>query len=472
MTELQDKIKQAFGDKPSVELRGVLFEEIGYVPTAKQAEFHYWDGRFKLVAGGEQAGKSKSAAMELFSFLPWGGLYWIVGPTYEQTRKEFEYVEQALVDIGALASAPSKPDRGPWYLETVWGTIVKTKSAQELKAIANEAPDGILLVEAAQCPYEAFLRCMGRVGPTKGWVCVNGTFEGSVGWYVDRWRMWQGANDDGGRSFSLPSWTNKYSYPGGLEDEEIERLKRIHDEDWFSERFLGIPVPPRDLVFREFDFTRHVKIIDRSREPSAIFPDGQRVVLPEDTEDELWIDPGYAGGYAVLFVTVYQDYVFVYDEIYKTGWISEEMAQAAMRHPRWKYVKKLVMDVAGKQHQAQKAPYETWRDVTGLTARMQRVLIPDGIERTRVSLRENPETHMPQLIFGSTCHSTHAEFAEKYRYHQDQEGRVTSEKPMDKDNHAAKAIAYGLTDHFGPIKRNKKKYDKPPRRVAGFELWR
>lgn len=409
--------------------------------------------------------------MELFSFLPWGTLYWIVGPTYEQTRKEFGYVQEALEQIGALLEQPSKPDRGPWEMETIWGTVIKTRSATEVKTIANEAPDGILLVEAAQCSHEAFLRCMGRVGPTKGWVAVNGTFESSVGWYVNVWKKWQGSNDDGGRSFSLPSWTNHYAYPGGMQDTEITRLKRLHDDDWFSERFMGVPVPPRDLVFREFDFTKHVRIIDRQSKVSNIFPDGHHVVLPEDTEDELWIDPGYAGGYAVLFVTVYQDYVFIYDEIYKQGWISEEMAQAAMRHPRWKYVRKIVMDIAGKQHQAQKAPYETWREVTGLTAHMQKVGITDGIERTRVSLRDNPETQMPQLIFGSLCHSTHAEFAEKHRYHQDAEGRVTSEKPVDKDNHSIKAIAYGLTDHYGPIKRFKKHYTKPPRRVAGYELW-
>lgn len=471
-------LKATVGQRPTRAQRERLFQAVGYVPSPEQAEVHFAVDeqghplRFRIVAGGEQAGKSKSAAMEAFSWSPWTELGWIVGPNFKQTRQEFTYIEQALEQIQALASV-NKPERGEWSLTTRWGTLIETLSGINPEAIAGKAPDWILLVEAAQCPHEVFLRCMGRVGPKRGWLLVNGTFEGERGvWYRQLFKEWSTANRDGGRAFSLPTWSNRTLYPGGRRDPEILRLERLHGPDWFAERFAGIPSVPTGIVFRQFSYPTHVRLIERTpNPPDGLFINRQQIVLPEETEDQVWIDPGYAGGYAVLFVTIWNEVVVVYDEIYKQGWTTPEMVTAAMKHPRWRYVTELVMDVAGRQHQAQKSPYETWRELTGLTPRTRKVSILDGIERTRVQLQPHPETGLPGLFIGTACKMTAWELSEGYRYHVDN-GIVAGEKPIDRNNHAAKALAYGLVHNFGLARRERRSSPTPPveRQASGWEL--
>src|SRR4249920_2029523 len=116
---LRDQLRQTFGPKPLDVQRKFLLDAVEYDPSPKDE--HGDTPRFKLAVGGEQAGKSFSAAMELFSFLPWGELFWVVGPDYAQTHNEFNYVWEALEKIEALDSYPSMPEKGSWTLRTVWG---------------------------------------------------------------------------------------------------------------------------------------------------------------------------------------------------------------------------------------------------------------------------------------------------------------------------------------------------------------
>lgn len=235
------------------------------------------------AAGGERAGKSRSAAMELVWRLRLGGLFWIVGPDYEQCRPEFSYVLDLLTAVGDVRRV-SFPVEGSCRLVTRTGAEVVTKSAINPVKLAGEAPDGILLCEAAQCSPEVYLRLRGRVAEKRGWLWLSGTFEGSRGWYAEKFNDWQMDNLEGGRSFSLPSWSNTALYPGGQGDPEMLALQAIFPEDLFVERFGGKPCPPASLVFREFDLAAHVR-------PCRYEP-AQRV--------EIAIDPGYAGAYAAL----------------------------------------------------------------------------------------------------------------------------------------------------------------------------
>ena len=140
---------------------------------------------------------------------------------------------------------------------------------------------------------------------------------------------------------------------------------------------------------------------------------------------------------------------FVYDEIYKQGWTGEEMAAAAARHPQWKKIRKIVMDIAGGQHQASKSQVEIWYEVSGLPGSRNQEQMFDGIQRTRISLRPHPETGVPGLILGPNCVRTMEEFCEGYRYPIDVRSQignstldvVINEKPVDARNHSCKAIA-------------------------------
>lgn len=483
-----EDIVQELGSYPNDAQRWAIYKALGYVPSPEQAAFHFLkheDGspvKYKIGSGGEQAGKSFSAEKELVSFVPFGQKYWIVGPDYRQSHNEFDYLVEDLSNLGALKSRPIRPDKGMWRLETVWGTEVKCLSAENVMGIAGEAPDGILLVEAAQCLEEVYLRCVGRTGPKDGWLCINGTFEGEHGaWYRRKWNEWQGPNLDLGRSVSLPSWSNRKFYPGGREDPKILRLEQQFRDnlDYFNEHFGGIPVKPKGLVLGEINRVVHAKEVRRVKgDPEVMFPEPGVVVLPEETEDQLWIDPGYVHPYAVEFVSIYNEVTVIYDEIYEQFKRNDEIIKMAVRHPRFKHVTKLVMDNSGKTHQqGERSPREAWmEDVKKLTGkslvpRMGHVNVIDGIARTHVSFSQNPVSGLPFAVISPKCKGLWWEIEEGYKYPLDSEGKYISEKPEDINNDAAKAVAYGLTHNFGLTKKVTTRTVKPaPRRQAGYEL--
>ena len=193
------------------------------------------------------------------------------------------------------------------------GTRIETKSAKDPRTLAMRAPNGIIGCEASQLDLETFHRLRGRCAPKRGWLFLGGTFEGSLGWYPQLFQSWQhGLNDE--QSFSLPSYSNEHLYPGGKSDPEILRLKAVASDEFFMERIEGIPTPPQGLVFGEFRADLHIS-------DEAEWSVGDPV--------QLWIDPGYAGGYAVEVVQEINGQMCVIDEIYEQSLITSEIIDIA-----------------------------------------------------------------------------------------------------------------------------------------------
>ncbi len=271
---------------------------------------------------------------------------------------------------------------------------------------------------------------------------LGGTFESSLGWYPQTFTAWEsGVNDE--QSFSLPSYSNHHLYPGGRNDPEIRRLEAVSSDDFFMERIEGKPVPPRGLVFNEFRANIHAGEID---------------YIPHEPV-HIWIDPGYAGGYALEAVQIIDDHVRVFDEIYETGLVTEEIATIAMTKPWWQDVEYGVIDIAGTQHQAMPAPAEVWMANTGLYLASQKVPINDGTERLKSFLKVDPITGYPKLSIDSKCSGVLSEFgavanpftgqSQAYRWKMDRDGNIVGNVPEDKYNHGVKALIYGLVYHFG-----------------------
>lgn len=421
-----------------------IFGQLGYVPTPEQGAFHFDLSRVKLVAGGEQGGKSYCGAKELVSDWPNGVLYWIVGQSYDLARKEFSYVADDLSRLGVVKDL-SFPKEGKCSITTPICTI-ETKSADDVITLAAESPDGILACEAAQMSFEAFQRLRGRVARSLGWLALTGTFERSMetSWYAELFTRWQGPNADQARSFSLPSWSNTYAYPGGEQDPEMERLRRTMDDDRFVERHGGRPCPPTGLVFKEFQTHIHV----------GHFP------FQKNRPVYLWIDPGYAGAYAVEVAQVEADTVYLVDEIYAQALTTEEIITVAQKRPWIGAVEGGAIDVAGRQHQGLASVEEVWRKLTGIHLNAQKVGIVDGIDRLHTFLKPNPLTGKPGLFVDGKCRGFIAENGGGpnpvkgigvYKYKTGVDNTPLSDLPDDKNNHATKAVIYGLVDHFGLV---------------------
>jgi len=425
-------------------LKEYLFDKVGFYPTAEQSFILDSGYRFNLVAGGEQAGKSLVASKYLlsrFADTDERGLYWLVAADYERTRAEFEYLLQDFSVLGILKEASKRVD--PGHLVLADGTRIETKSAKDPRTLAMRAPNGILGCEASQLDLETFFRLMGRCAPKRGWMFLSGTFEGSLGWYPQMFTAWASGAEPDSRAFSLPSWTNVHLYPGGSTDPEILRLKEASSDDFFMERIEGKPSPPRGLVFPEFRPDMHIAELE--------YEPGSPV--------HLWMDPGYAGAYAVVAVQLRGEQICVIDEIYEQGLVTDEIIDIARSRTWWPDVSFGVIDIAGTQHQAMAAPTEAWMDQTGLYLSSQKIRINEGTERLKGWLKIDPKTHAPRIVFSPKCHGILSEFGsapnpfdgqtKAYRWKTDREGNIDGEVPEDKYNHAIKAVIYGLVDRFG-----------------------
>jgi hypothetical protein len=474
--------EEILGRSPTWQARQRYFQLVGFQPNQYQEPIlrgtdHRGteDSRAKGVSGGEQSGKSLTTSKDMGSKMPWCRLGWIVGPDYSQCRPELEYMIQDFQRIGLLdAPNTSTPREGPWNITLKGGARIRSISAADtVSKIANEAPDYVAMVEVGQMPEEAYFRCLGRTGPRAamgtGWLFINGTLEGSSGWYPELMDRWKAGNPEGGISFELPSWSNEVLYPGGWDNPEIQRQRAALPDDVFMERFGGRRTPPRGLVFKEFDrfvHTRPIYLGKQGNDPRSIY-------LPDDIDLQLWIDPGYAGAYAVLFVAIHQDTVYVVDEIYTQYRTTEEVIQLAVTHPYWKNVTRAVMDIAGEQHQAMKSPAELWRASperggAGLSVTGQKIKILDGIARLRSFLRMNPTTNLPQTVISPNCQGFITELSDGYRWPLDRGNKVRSEVPVPKNNHAITAYWYGLVNNFGIITRPKR-HGALPRFVPEWE---
>ena len=376
------------------DLENYLYNKVDFSPTQEQKVILDSDKRFILVAGGEQAGKSMIASKFLLKKTfetEEAGLYWLVAADYERTRAEFEYLVSDFAQLGILKKASKRVD--PGRIELADGTVIETKSAKDPRTLAMKAPNGIIGCEASQLDLESFYRLRGRCAPRKAWLFLAGTFESSLGWYPQMFQSWKyGVNNE--QSYSLPSWTNKHLYPEGKNDPEILRLKESSSDDFFMERIVGVPSPPRGIVFPEFRPDIHVS---------------ENIEYVPDEPVHIWIDPGYAGAYALCAVQIINDQVRVFDEIYEQNLITEEIINIAQNRPWYKDLTYGVIDIAGYQHQAMSAPAEVWLDSTGLFLDSEKININDGTERLKSTLKLTGKGE-PKLIISPKCKGLLSEF--------------------------------------------------------------
>lgn len=437
---------------PSREECRVWWKLADHEPSEAQWPIHESPARVKMFSGGERAGKSCTAGMFVLPRLPDTRLIWIVARDYNLARPEFEYIYNALAPHGFVKSVSMPSGQSArWWMRLATDTEVFTVTAADEVKLAARAPDGIIMAEAAQQSYDIYLRLRRRLAERRGWLLMEGTFESSEDWYADLWETWRNGGPEGEQSFSLPSWSNLAVFPGGYDDPEIQLQLRVLGEALFQERFGGIPSTPSTVVFPEFSYARHVGL--------AAF-DPEKPV-------EVCVDPGYNGAYAVLAVQYYGGVVRVIDEIYVQRQGVREVIKEARDRPWARQVRPWaagVIDIAGTQHQGMQSHAELWalprrKGGAGWTLQSQFVPVEDGIERLR-SFLIDPSTGEPRLLYNSEdTKSSQLEY-KRYKYPTAKDGRPQREKPVDRDNHAIKALTYWLATRFGLTPaRKRRSYD-------------
>lgn len=443
-------------------------------PVQAEVVYSLLEGtRYLLICGGERAGKSfLTVALDLLLMQPgnWDEpdksekkLGWIIGPDYNQARAEFQYIYDALSKGEGFLKQVSMPNNptSPWTLETSWNFELSTKTSNDLSKIASYAPDFVDVVEAAQQPYEVMLKARGRVMESRGHVILSGTLEPREGrsalpWYGDTLKRWKNPNTDGARSFSIPTWSNLAKFPGGWNDPAIQDEYRFHRErdslDYFWERYGAEPRKSTGLVIPEFDYTEHVRILEAN----------------PDIPVELWIDPG-KNAYVVLFVQTVDTVTYVLDRVYRRNAIAHDVIPEAMSNPLWELVKKNqgshgVIDIAGKHQYGLPSHVEVWQEEADVVLRSNYVHQDVGRDVVRYRLRKDLKLDQPLLLFNAnmtnskspdgTAGDVLAEF-ELWKWRQPKPGSSEPLRPVDANNHAIKALGYGLYDKFGPVEERR-----------------
>lgn len=414
---------------------------MGYAPSELQEGAHkLLDPGLRLpqvglVLGGERAGKSTVAGYEAAALALWGELVFVAGAEYENTEPEFEYMMRGLEAIGAVQSVRT-PRRNQWEAVLHTGCEIRTVSfrqrGEDALIATGKAPDVVVLSEAGLLDFRHFRAAFTRCAEKRGAVVAAGTLKGAKPWYAEKYREFQGDNPYHGRAVSLPSWANVTVYPGGREDPTIKAVEAALDEQLFAERIGAEPVPSSLLVFgRQFRHEMHVE--NQEYDP--------------ELEVEVAVDPGYAGGYAVEVVqwTGPAD-VRVIDEFYAQYATWHEAVDWVRRLPYGERIKRGVGDIAIRQHHGDRSQYENWRDA-GILLQSAPVSIEAGISRMRDFL-VSPFTGTPRIKYDPRCEGAIFEFGREM-YHGDEDGNPLKDQPVDRFNHARKAMSYWLVHKFG-----------------------
>lgn len=433
----------------SASVKEVIFEEVGYRPHEGQLRAHASDSRVVLVAGAERGGKSRFASAEATCELMFPGRRVAVcGQDYDECKPEMEYI---LADLRQLDAIPeygeSTPKQGKWEVKTRTGSYAETVSlrdgAGELTG-RGKAYDLVLLVEAGRIRdlMGAFLAARGRVAETRGRVVMAGTLWDDWGAYSDLYRAFEGPNVYDGERYAFPAWFNLAVYPGGVDDDEIERLRQILPDAEFARRVAAKLIPSPARIYPEFTI-EHVK---------------QLYWDPEGPVD-VSIDPGYfPSKYAVLAIQPTVDSegrecINVIDELWVNHFTHHDVIEEIKERPWWFNVRQIYGGHETKQHPSAESTAEVWRKLTGKPF----LIVPkekkwSKINRVKTFLK-NPGDGAIRLLIDVGCTGLAEEFR-SWKRMTDAHGQVRSDMPEDDGDDALDALGNYALYRFGPVERS------------------
>ena len=443
MTAWDELLYSKFGDdvaKNMISFRQLVWATAGYTPTPIQQEVAEAARLTKLLSGGVRAGKSLTSAMLMADFIAMDGeTIWLVGNTFEDAREEFLYLYEPLAKLGLVTGKNvSMPDIGRWKMVVSGGATIRTKSSGDIAKLASIAPVAQLYTEVAQQNPDIFDKALERALQHDGFVVFSGTLEASKQLeFTNLLIKWDNPKDDSPstpQSWSMPTWSNTISFPGGKKDPKFRRMIENMTPDKFDERVAAIPYKPEGLVHRSFS--------DKNVVPLQLDP---------TMSVHLAIDPGYTT-YSVLFLQRHGEYVHVLDEIYRHEALTHDIVEETMAHPLYQYVDWGLIDIGALAHQAQESVWEVWRRLTGKTLVTIKTGIDDGVDAVEMRLKVGEDgqprllvsDHMPfDMGRNGKANSLRAEFA-SYRWPKFKVNKTDGIKPIDSNNHAIKALAYYL----------------------------
>ncbi len=501
-----------------------IFEDVGYVPTCGEVECNcggaihkegqfaiiVYKGRFMLITGGQQSGKTEVTTKKFQDNLnndirkwqpcltpfyenpdretppgrcaqhprtdPDTGreergdfshlrnrrcdptlLYWLVGREYIMCEEEYNRTYQDFISLGYEHGKnlfrANKVDAPGWIEirfsdENIPRLRIDVKSeARPDAAFSRVSPHGIMACEASQLAYSTYQLMNSRTIGKKAWMILSGTIEKAQPWYGAMGENWI-IGDGLHQSFRLPTYTNTHLFPGGEKDPEIVRMKAENPDDFYMERIEGRNVPPEGLVFKEFNIAIHVQTDVR--------------YIPGETV-YIFQDPGFAGIHALEICHKIDSQYRVFAEFHESAAITKEVIYWCTQQDWWREHKELAIDPYYKDsHHAVESIAETWLSETGLVAAdNRRMEINLADERLAQYLHVNTLTKQPGVVFSPDCvgiisefgaipspHSPHGEIL-AYRHKTGDNGMLIGKHPDSEYCDGIRALEAGITFYAG-----------------------
>ena len=437
-----------------------IFGGVGYAPHLVQRRIHVAKAtsRFRTVCAGRRTGKSTTGGHELTLHAmeayyrqneldPHGHRmeYWIIGPEYSDSEKEFRVLYNDLKKLEFDFDHPGTyydANGGNMHISLFGGRYqVHAKSAKYPTSLTGEALYGAIFAEAAKLKpiiWSKFIRPM--LADYRGWALLTSTPEGK-NWFYEAWQRGQ-QDDPEWWSIRMPSWANDILFPLGRQDPEIASMAHGMSEEKFKQEIGAEFTEFVGRVFKQFDEETHVGI--HSYDP--------RWPL------YLAADFGFTNPAVILFIQVdIWDNVWVLGEYYQRNKTSEEIAREVADDPRLgpllRKAKLLYPDPEDPGDA--KTLSNKWKVPLGhgtggpLKDRIDLIRrwlkVPFNLEH----LPDDHEEKLPKQNFDFSCVNTIREMQD-YRYPENTtELQNDRENPLKKDDHAPEALGRFFGGHFG-----------------------
>lgn len=225
-----------------------LFEGFGYRPHASQALVHRSKAKRRVVACGVRWGKSTVGVHEVVAELLWPrerALGWLVGPTYETTKRVGERVVMTLqahmphriVDIDARERSLTVANLGGGL------SVLRARSADRPVGLLGESLDFLVVDEAAQIAERVWTEHLApRLLDCGGSALLLSTPDGD-GWFYREYL--RAKTDEAYAAWSFPTSANP-RIDKALIEAERKRLPPDVFAAQYEARFVGVPIEPCD----------------------------------------------------------------------------------------------------------------------------------------------------------------------------------------------------------------------------------
>lgn len=412
--------------------RKELFERIGYHPHSEaQASIHTSDARFRIPTCGRRFGKSLSAGHELtaYMFTP-ESRYWICAPSYRLGEKEFRVVHDDLtrkLGLRSKVKASYNTQQGQMRLEIpAWNTVLEVVSAERTDSLVGEGLDGVIMSEAAlHKPSTWSMYIEPALSDKRGWAIFPSTPRG-FNWYQGLWQMGQDPSFVDYESWKFPTWTNTTMFPGGREDPEIQRLESIVSKQYFLQEYAADFTAFEGQIYEEFDPVHHVKDIKYNPQWKNFWVFDFGFVDPLVCLD-IMVDPDDN-------VYVWREYQVSYLSTWEHGNVIKNR-----KNPEGFHVNAMFGDPRGADGIA------TLNLILG-HVQANAVGWGLGVEAVRQGIKLQPNGS-PKLFIDRSCVNLIRQM-EQLRYATTKEGKNSTEKQHDYDDHGPDALRYFYSEYF------------------------